>query len=113
MKPVTLSIASMFTIAMLATGCASNPNTSPVPVAAPVDSVTVAADCRQLDTAIANADAEKRDAQKKEQSAWKAIVPFAVMARYVSGKSAVEAATMRLDQLHADFSRQGCTRHGL
>jgi hypothetical protein len=114
MKRSTLSISSLFAITILAAGCASTPDTVTTSEAKAAEPVTVATpDCSQLEAEIAQAAADKRAALKKEQDAWKAVVPFAVAARFVSGKSAAESADKRFARLQAEFTRQGCTRHGL
>jgi ABC-type transporter MlaC component len=114
MERSTLTLASLFAVTLLAAGCASAPNTVTAPETKAAAPFTIAtADCSQLNAEISKTIVEKRTAREKEQGAWKAVVPFAVMARYVSGKSAAESADKQLDKLYAEFNRQGCTRHGL
>jgi hypothetical protein len=107
MKSTRLSVASLISVAVLATGCASAPS------AYPVTATAVTPDRRQLDAEIAQARAQKRAAVSKEQEAWKAVVPYVVMARYVSAKSGAETADKQLAKLEAEFTRQGCARHDL
>jgi hypothetical protein len=92
------SFLASLLVAALA-GCASTPG-----------GVTSAAaqDCRQLGAEIARSEEAKREALDKQQNAWKAVIPFAVVARYASGKSAAAEADGRLADLKAGFARQGC-----
>jgi ABC-type transporter MlaC component len=114
MKRSTLSLASLFTVTLLAAGCASTTNALTAPEAKATESATVAAaDCSQLNAEIAKTIADKRAAREKEQGAWKAVVPLAVVGSYVSGKVAAESADKQYDKLQAEFARQGCARHGL
>ena len=68
--------------AALTAGCTSAAKPTPSSAA----SIT---DCVQLDRALTRAAESKRIAQDKQDNAWKAIVPFAVVARHASGNSAV------------------------
>lgn len=104
MQHTRLSLASLFAVAVVVAGCAS---TQP-----PANTISATADCRDLGIAIANAETEKQAAREKESGAWKAIVPFAVIGRYASGKAAGEAADKRLDKLRATSSQRGCTGPG-
>lgn len=107
MKLPCSSILLLFAVALLSAGCASTPTANSTSAAAP------APNCRQIEADIAKAESDKRAALKKEQNAWKAVVPFVVVAQYVSGKSAADSAGKQLDKLQAEFALQGCTRHGL
>lgn len=107
MTRIMLPISSLLAIAILTTGCASVPNAVPEPT------VSAVSDCRQLGAEIARVEGEKRAALEKEQGAWKTVIPFVVVARYVSGKSAVGKADKDLGKMHAEFSRQGCSGHGI
>lgn len=69
-----------------------------------------ARDCSQLSAEITKTEQMRRTALQKQKGAWKTIVPFVVVARYTSSKSAVEQADKQLDQLHTEFSAQGCDR---
>jgi hypothetical protein len=89
----------------LAAGCAS----APAPQAAAASPFT---DCAQLRADIADTEASRRAAQAQEQDAWKAVVPFAVAARYARSKSATRDADARLEQLDTAAQRQGCERAG-
>jgi len=87
----------------------SHPTISPVSQHA---SVPAASDCRQLGGDIAKTEQARRAALEKQKDAWKVVVPFAVAARYASGKSALAQADKQLAQLRAEFTGQGCDRHG-
>lgn len=91
----------LLALAVLAPGCASPP---PSPAAA-------APGCRQLAAEITRTQETRRAALEKEQNAWKAVIPFAVAARYASGRSAAGKADKRLQELRAEYSRQGCGHH--
>ncbi len=84
-------------------GCATT--TSPAPT------TSALADCTVLAARIANADADLRTARDAERDAWKAVVPFAVAARYAKGHSAAGEAEQRLVELQADSARQDCAHH--
>ncbi|WP_028998777.1 hypothetical protein [Azohydromonas australica] len=84
-------------------GCAS-------PQAAPQRAPALASlTCEALREDIARTEAARRAALDKQQSAWKAVVPFAVAGRYASGKSAATEAEQRLAALRAGLVDQGCT----
>jgi hypothetical protein len=88
------------------TGCATAPSVAALPAA------SRGLDCSQLEAQIAHAEDARRAALEKEQNAWKVIVPFAVAARYASGKTAVAEAEQRLAQWRAESIRLGCDSHG-
>lgn len=106
MRRHTMPLSCLLVVAALATGCAT------APTSAPAATSVAATDCRQLAAEIARTEEARRAALEKEQGAWKAVIPFAVAARYASGKSDGENAEQRLAALNAEFSRQGCHRHG-
>jgi len=106
MTRVTPVPLSLMAVAALAAGCAGAPAASNKPAA------STSSPCSRLDVEIADTEEARRAALEKEKGAWKAVVPFAVAARYASGKSAADQADRQLDKLHADFHRQGCDRHG-
>ena len=103
MKLITLCLAA--SIALAVAGCASAPS-------APTTVAAAAPECRQLDAEIARTVDARRAAADREQNAWKAVVPFAVAARHVSGKIAESEAEQQLAALRAERDRQGCQRHG-
>lgn len=92
--PLVVSLA-----AVVSAGCASSPKPSRAPAMN---------DCNQLRGEIARAEDEKRAAREKQEDAWKVVIPFAVVAQYVSGKTAVEEADRRLAELGGQSKRAGC-----
>ena len=94
-----ITLLSLCALATFVAGCASSPKPQ---------SASASADCSQLRAEIARAEADKRAATEKKEGAWKVVIPFAVAAKYVSGKSAADAADKRLDELRARSARQGC-----
>jgi len=92
-----ITLLSLCALATFVAGCASSPKPQ-----------SASADCSQLRAEIARAEADKRAATEKKEGAWKVVIPFAVAAKYVSGKSAADAADKRLDELRARSARQGC-----
>ena len=67
-----------------------------------------AADCAQLAAEIDRTDEARRTAVEEGDTAWKAIVPFVVLARKASSKAAVDEADKKLGDLKAQAQRQGC-----
>ena len=84
MSPYKLGLA----VVALLTGCAGAPRAQ-----APAEAIS---GCSELQTEIAAAEEAKRAAMEKQQHAWKAIVPFAVAARYADAKSAAADADQRV-----------------
>ncbi|HEX6707973.1 MAG TPA: hypothetical protein VF169_24750 [Albitalea sp.] len=84
-------------LAAMLTACASAPQPASIPT-----------DCAELHTEIARAEDARRAALDQQQSAWKAVIPFAMAARHASGKSAVADADRRLAELHAQSAQQAC-----
>lgn len=84
-----------------------------VPGTPKADTETTAAvrSCAQLQAEIAGAEQARSDAQQRKDEAWKVIVPFAVAARHLQAKSALEEAEQRLAGLQLGAEQQGC-RHG-
>jgi len=97
-------VASCLFAAVALAGCASAPQDAAI--------VAAATTCSELGAQIAGTEDTRRSAAEKQQGAWKAVVPFAVAARYASGKSAVDEADEQLAALRAESARQGCVRHG-
>jgi hypothetical protein len=85
----------------LTTGCASSPATTRTAAAA-------IGGCSEVDSEIVIVEEEQRSALGKQQDAWKAVIPFAVAARYAGGKSAAADAEERLKELREQSVRQGC-----
>lgn len=69
---------------------------------------TVAIECAAIEAQIATAAQRQRTAAQQQQDAWKAVVPFAVLARYGQGKAAVHESQQRLDALRQDAALRGC-----
>lgn len=102
---IVLALPALFEIASLLAGCAQAPAKS---AASPAAAVT---DCRTLGAEIAGAEAARRSAQEKESTAWKAVLPFAVVARHAKGKAEGAQAEQRLVALKSQYGRQGCQSH--
>jgi len=79
--------------------CASQP-TPASPAAAP--------DCAALDNEVRAAQQAQRAAEQQQQDAWKAVVPFAVMARYGKGKAAADESQQRVLALQQEAALRGC-----
>jgi hypothetical protein len=105
MKRIPLSVTSLVALTTLAAGCAS------APAAAHTPSSATARDCRQLGAQISSTEQARRAALEQEKNAWKAVVPFAVAARYANGRAAVEKADRQLEKLRAEFHLKGCDHH--
>ena len=69
-------------------------------------------ECSRLRTEIAGAESAKRAAAEKQQNAWKAVIPFAVLAQHSSATSKVAGADKRLNDLNAELTRRGCPALG-
>ena len=104
MRRISLAVASLLAT-LLAAGCATPAATSPA-------AAEPAADCSALAAQISAMREAKRVAQEQEQGAWKAVVPFVVMARYAGGKAAAGEADQRLAALDEQSGRQGCGGQG-
>ena len=95
--PILLSVA-------VVGGCASQPSQTP----AAAVSAQAPADCSQLQAEISATEKARRVAQEKQQTAWKAIVPFVVAAHHARAKSEVAETDKRLAELKAEATRGGC-----
>lgn len=90
----------------LSAGCASpSPN-------APATAVAADTDCARLETNIARAEESRRAGREMESTAWKAVVPVAVIARYANGKASAGTADRQVEALRAEHGRNNCDRHG-
>jgi hypothetical protein len=98
MNPI-LSTTSIALAALLA-ACAQAPS-------AP-DAQTAALDCAAIEAQIHTAAQQQRAAAQQQHDAWKAVVPFAVMARYGQGKAAANQSQQRLDSLQQQAALRGC-----
>ena len=89
----------MLALAALLGACASEP---------PARTPATALDCTAMQDEVRAAREAQHLATQQQQDAWKAVVPFAVMARYSQGKSAAEASAQRLDELQQQAALHGC-----
>ena len=93
---------SLATIALgLLAACAAMP-------AAEGSAIAASPDCTALDAEIARTAEAQRAAALKQQDAWKAVVPFAVAARYGQGMAQVTESQRRLSELRAQAARLDC-----
>jgi hypothetical protein len=86
-------------IAAFLAGCAGATTTS-APLAG--------AQCQELTADLAATHAERRAGLEKQQGAWKAVVPFAVVARYAKGKAEVAGAEERRAELQRELAQRDC-----
>jgi len=103
MSPHRRNAVLGFAAAALLMGCAGKPTRAKAP-ASPIS------ECGELQAEIAGVEEAKRSAVARQQAAWKAVIPFAVAARYAGGKSAADDADKRLQQLKHESARQGCNQ---
>jgi hypothetical protein len=95
----TLSTTSIALAAVLA-ACAQVPGTP--------DTLAAAPDCAAIETQVSVAAEAQRAATQQQHDAWKAVVPFAVLARYGQGKAAGSESRQRLDALQQQAALRGC-----
>lgn len=95
-----LTTASALACAAVLAACAQTP-------AAP-DSQTAALDCAALEAQIDSTAQAQRHAEQQQHDAWKAVVPFAVVARYGQGKAAAGESAQRLTELQQHAALRGC-----
>jgi hypothetical protein len=88
-------------LAAALTACAQTPSTPA--------KQTAALDCAALEVQIETAVQQQRAAAQQQNDAWKAVVPFAVMARYGQGKAAASDSRQRLDELQRHAALRGCS----
>ncbi|MFT3953785.1 MAG: hypothetical protein QM722_05135 [Piscinibacter sp.] len=97
--------ALLLTLVVLAAGCSTRPDAhhdrDPAADAAPGDCAALQADVRNAEQAVA-------EAQEQKQNAWKAVVPFAVVARQAQARSTGAQAERQLERLRGAQRRQGC-----
>jgi hypothetical protein len=89
---------------LLLAACAAGP--APTPTAA------LPTTCPQLAAEQQRADSDRLLALQQKETAWKAVIPFAVAARYAKSKSAAEQAQQRADALGRQAAAQGCLAQG-
>lgn len=90
---VTLVTFAIAALALLAQAAA----------AAPADS------CQGISDDIARTEQQRKEAVEKAETAWKLVVPFAVLARKASSKSAAEEAERQLVVLRKRAADEGCS----
>jgi hypothetical protein len=78
----------------------------PAAGSAPATASATLLSCDALDGEIARVEQARRAAQDDSDNAWKAVVPFVVLARKASAKSAQAEAERRLAELNQ--ARQRC-----
>ena len=98
MKSVVLTMSLV--LAATLSACARTPS-------AP-DTQTAALDCAAIEAQIETAAQQQRAAAQQQREAWKAVVPFAVVARYGQGKAAASVSQQRLDELQRHAALRGC-----
>lgn len=106
----TLLVAPLALSALLM-ACAGPPTASATSAVASNTALSPL-DCGALRAEIQRTEAIRSEALQKEHDAWKAVVPFAVAARYASGKSAVGDADQTLAALRDEHDRRGCDNPG-
>lgn len=72
------------------------------------DAQTAALDCASLEAQIDTTAQAQRHAEQQQHDAWKAVVPFAVVARYGRGKAAAGESAQRLAELQQHAALRGC-----
>lgn len=97
MKPLTPKLLALALAAGATLAGAQTPSFGP--------RTLPATDCAQLAQDIARTDEARRAAVEEGDNAWRAIVPFVVLARKASSKAAVEEADKRLADLKAQAQR--------
>lgn len=61
--------------------------------------------CTHIEAEVARAEEARRAAVEQSDNAWKAVVPFVVLARKASAKSALEEAEKKLAALKAQAAQ--------
>jgi hypothetical protein len=102
MTRVSLSLALLLSAGFPAAYAQSADETRPA--------VASSTQCDRLHAEVAIAEQTKRAAVQKQDTAWKAVIPFAVIAQHSSATAKVADADKRLNDLNAELTRQGC--HG-
>ncbi len=107
MNDRTPLLVAPLALAALLTACAGAPTASTTSAAASSTALSPL-DCSALRAEIQRTEAVRGEALEKEHDAWKAVVPFAVAARYASSKSTVGDADQTLAALRHERDRRGC-----
>lgn len=82
------------------------PHASATPSAEPAATRTP---CVERQTALTDAKRTVDTARERKASAWKLVVPFAVLARRAQAGNELEAAEKQLAALQAQTTREGCS----
>jgi hypothetical protein len=90
-------------IALGLVACASVP---------PAEHAATARDCAALDAEMARTAEAQTAAKLQQQDAWKAVVPFAVAARYGQGMAAATESQQLMSALQAQATSLGCHGEG-
>ena len=107
MNTRTNLLVAPLALSTLLTACAGAPTASTTSAVASSTALSPL-DCSALRAEIQRTEAVRGEALQKEHDAWKAVVPFAVAARYASSKSAVGDADQTLAALRTEHDRRNC-----
>jgi hypothetical protein len=65
--------------------------------------------CLRIAADTERADKARKDAVEKGDTAWKTVLPFAVIARKASSKAALDEADKQLAELRQRSAAEGCS----
>jgi hypothetical protein len=102
---IAMTRSRPFIIAMSAWPLLAGANPASVDIAASAPPGITAYDCARFDSDIGRTEAARRDALEQSENAWKAVVPFVVLARKVSSKATVDEADKKLAELRLQAQR--------
>jgi hypothetical protein len=77
-----------------------------IAIAAPA---TPSETCLRIATELERTRQARQEAVDKGDTAWKAVLPFVVIARKTSSKAAIDEADQRLAALHRQADAEGCS----
>lgn len=100
MNPLFLTVAPVLAATLVLGACASAPEATATR--------TAALDCPAIDGEMTRIAEAQRAAEQQQHDAWKAVVPFAVMARYGKGKAAADESKRQLADLQQQAVSRGC-----
>jgi hypothetical protein len=104
MNRLRIAVAPCLAVVGLAAGCAT-PQEAPI-----ASNPATPPSCARLAADLATTDEARLAAIEDGRGAWKAVVPFAVAAKYAKSQADVRRAEDRLQSLNAEYSQQGCAR---